>query len=122
VLRDYAVDMDRDPMDNIFTGPRGTRIVEEVVKALGCRYTTPGVLGFGFQPTLQNLPASGVKVSDLSSMTTCVINDIFQTMVPDEMHVFKGCWEWALHVSHSLLLAMFIFPCLSGCWTESLTY
>jgi hypothetical protein len=76
----------------------GCKEAEEISRANGCRFTSPGLLGFGFQPKATDIQRGGVKVSALSNIGTCVINDIFQAFVPDEMHVCKGIWEWALKV------------------------
>ena len=72
---------------------------EVIRKAYGCRFTSPGIVDFGFQPQLRDIPKAGVKVSKFSEVQSTIINDVAQAMVPDEMHVFKGVWDWSLHVS-----------------------
>jgi hypothetical protein len=74
------------------------RAAEELQRKHGVRLSNPGVLGFGFQPPIHAIPVN-LTVASLLLDKGNLMNDIQQCMVPDEMHVFRGVWDFILKVS-----------------------
>ena len=78
-----------------------------VARRDGIRVSSPGVVGFGFQPQACDIPSMGVTVKQFSQpddicdppLPRLIFNDVQQAFVPDEMHVMaSGVWLWTVRV------------------------